>query len=205
MFLAVDPRLDREIALKIPIVEILSSQESKARFRREAKAAAILNHPNIVPVFEADHIGPVEYIASAFVDGPSLKTWLESREGPVGNRQAAQIVAVLADALEHAHQRGVIHRDLKPGNILIDAGGGERPGNPPISATQLKITDFGLAKLDAVDQYKTTEGAIVGTPVYMSPEQARADQNVAAASDIYSLGVVLYELLTGKVPFESEA
>ena len=198
VFLARDPHLERNIALKVPRFLSSSSSDSRARFRREAKAAAILSHPNIVPVFETGQIGPIEYIASAFVDGQTLSQWLEQTNEPIDIRSAAEIVATLAEAVEHAHQRGVIHRDLKPGNILIEKSLGKKPCQ--LSSSRLRITDFGLAKFETIDQFETLDGAILGTPVYMSPEQARGELKITRSTDIYSLGVMLYELLTGKLP-----
>ena len=194
VFRAWDPLLEREVALKIPRPNILDSDESKARFVREGKAVALLSHPSIVTVFEAGSMGPINYIASEFCPGQTLACWL-SKEDQVDIRVAASVVATLAEAVHHAHQRGIIHRDLKPANILVENGDSEL-------TSRLRITDFGLAKHLASDDVDTLtmDGAVVGTPSYMSPEQVRCDPEIGIATDIYSLGVILYELLTGSPP-----
>jgi serine/threonine protein kinase len=202
VYRAYDPVLDREVALKVP-KSIGREREQIKRFLTEAKAAARLRHPNIVAVFEAGEADGVEYIATEFVSGEPLSRRLE-RERP-SFRQAAQWLRDLALALAYAHGEGVIHRDIKPANIMI--GDSQRP----------QLMDFGLAKVLAeaapADLQKpvtgagiqassaTADGAIMGTPAYMAPEQARGDiKAVGPHSDQYSLGAVLYELLTGQRP-----
>lgn len=221
VFLARDPKLDRMVALKIPNPSALISTSSAARFEREAIAAAVLDHPNIVPVFEAGAEGPIHYIASAYCPGSSLQAWFKQQGRQVSPTVAARIIAHLAGAVQHAHQRGVIHRDLKPGNVLIDSGvesglaaGETQDDSLPIEdlptgdashfIDSLRITDFGLAKYDSSEIEVTHEGVIVGTPAYMSPEQAKGNVTVTAKSDVYSLGVMLYELLTGQIPFQGD-
>lgn len=195
VFLAHDEKINRQVALKVPNLTAMASVEARERFAREAHAAGILSHPNIIAVYENGNIGPVSYIAYEYCDGPTLSEWFVEKSKSISAADAASIVARLADAVEHAHQRGIIHRDLKPANVLLEVGQGSE-------ANRVRITDFGLAKsVKATESVVTTEGAIVGTPAYMSPEQARGSNELGAATDIYSLAVILYELLTGKLPF----
>jgi tRNA A-37 threonylcarbamoyl transferase component Bud32 len=190
VYRAYDPQLDREVALKVPHPGSLDDPTSRARFLREARAAANLRHPHIVPVFEAGAQDPDVYLASGLVRGRTLAS--VSQEGPMDFRRAANIVRVLAEALAYAHDQGVVHRDVKPANVLLDEHG------------QPQLLDFGLAFRLGVEVRLTQEGALLGTPVYMAPEQIGGMGTEAAspASDQYSLGVVLYELLAGRAPFE---
>ncbi|HKB02639.1 MAG TPA: protein kinase [Gemmataceae bacterium] len=199
VFLAFDPPLGREVALKVPRAEALVTPELSGRFRHEALAAARLDHPNIVPVYEAGEAGPVSYIASTYCSGPTLAAWLKERVGPVPAREAAALIAALANAVQHAHSRGVLHRDLKPSNVLLEPVPGG-PGYVP------RITDFGLAKLfgaSADPECRTLTGVALGTPGYMAPEQVSGKvKEVTTAADVYALGAILYELLTGRPPFQ---
>ena len=191
VFRARDPELGREIALKLPRLDMMTSESSRARFRREATAAAGLNHPAIVTVYETGQSEGIDYIAAEYVQGDTLADLI--RQGiRLTDSDAAALVIRLAEAIQHAHQRGVLHRDIKPSNVLIPDG----------NLDAAKIADFGLAALaDVPDQ--TITGTIIGTPAYMSPEQAIADrERTDERADVYALGVVLYELLTGQQPFQ---
>ena len=201
VFLALDPHTGRPVALKVPRFASLVSTEARLRFQREARAAAMLSHPAIVPVYEAGSAGPINYIAYEYCPGQTLAQWFHERNHQIDHMLAANIVARLADAVQHAHRRGVVHRDLKPANVLI-VQSTDTTEEGGLSGS-LRITDFGLCKSTAADEDSITEdGAIIGTPAYMSPEQARSEDRVGPASDIYSLGVILYELLTGQRPFD---
>jgi WD40 repeat protein/tRNA A-37 threonylcarbamoyl transferase component Bud32 len=198
--------LNRLVALKMILAGQLASAAAVERFRAEAEAAAHLDHPHIVPIYEVGEQQGQHYYSMKFIDGGSLARAVASEQwavgGPEAGRRAAAVAATVARAVHHAHQRGVLHRDLKPANILLEwpAGG----SNPPIP----HVTDFGLAKRLDDDAGLTQSGAIVGTPSYMAPEQAigkrgpgTAGGMLSTAADIYSLGVILYEMLTGRPPF----
>jgi serine/threonine-protein kinase len=183
--------LNRTVALKMVREAHLASESDRARFRTEAESAARLQHPNIVGVYEIGTSEGQAYLSLEFVEGRTLTQRIVA-EGPLPPREAAKLAATLARALQQAHEQGVLHRDLKPSNILLDA-----------ETNEPKIADFGLAKLlDRVESL-TRSGAIVGTPSYMAPEQATNRKEVSPASDVYSLGAILYEMLTGRPPFQA--
>jgi predicted Ser/Thr protein kinase len=191
VYLAHDTQLEREVALKIPGFDEKKEPEMIDRFYREAQAAAMLRSPHICPVYDVDQIDGVHFITMAYIDGQPLSRWM-ARNSARSPRRIATIVYKLALALEKAHEAGVIHRDLKPSNIMIDAEG------EPV------VMDFGLARrIDQTDVRATKAGSLIGTPAYMSPEQIMGDSDaVGPISDVYALGVILYELLTGKLPFQ---
>ncbi|HEY3393452.1 MAG TPA: protein kinase [Lacipirellulaceae bacterium] len=186
-----DKELDRTVAIKIPRAGAMTAEEQE-KFFREARAAAQLQHPNIVSVHEVGRDGESVYIVSDFVRGVTLGDWLTGQQ--LTNREAAELCAKIAGALHHAHQQGVVHRDLKPANIIMDYDG------------EPHLMDFGLARREAGEVTMTTDGQVLGTPAYMSPEQAEGEAHRAdRRSDVYSLGVILFQLLTGELPFRGNA
>lgn len=201
VFRAFDPALGREIALKLPRVEAWASAELRDRFLREGQAAATLSHPNILPVHEAGVVDGVGYIVSMLCAGPTLAQWIANSPTSCAPELAAWIVMCLARAVHHAHDRGVLHRDIKPSNVLLEPNPESRSGPTFVP----RLTDFGLAKQLNNVARETTAHVQFGTPRYMAPEQigigGRAD--VGVFTDVYALGVVLYELLTGRLPFDS--
>jgi WD40 repeat protein/tRNA A-37 threonylcarbamoyl transferase component Bud32 len=183
--------LNRTVALKMIKAGELASDEEVTRFRNEAQAAATLDHPHIVPVFEVGEQDGLYFFSMGFVDGDSLSELL--REDLLPPRQAATLIRQVAEAIHYAHQQKVVHRDIKPGNILIDSKGEPR------------VTDFGLAKQVDSGQDLTTTGQVLGTPNFMAPEQAKGQTDVGPAADVYALGAVLYNALTGRPPFQSDS
>jgi eukaryotic-like serine/threonine-protein kinase len=186
---AEDRLLDRTVAIKVLHEQLTSDEEYVERFRREARAVAQLSHPNIVTVIDRGEDEGRQYIVFEYVDGENLKQLVE-RSGPLPVRDALLLALQMARALSFAHDRGLVHRDVKPQNVLLNADG------------QAKMTDFGIARSVDVEGVTIT-GTVLGTSEYIAPEQARG-QRVDALTDVYSLGVVLYELLTGGVPFVGE-
>jgi serine/threonine-protein kinase len=183
--------LKRLVALKMILAGPHAGPAELARFRTEAEAVARLQHPNIVQIHEVGQQAGAPFFSLEFVDGGSLAQKLRGQ--PLPGRQAAELVETLARAVHHAHQRGVVHRDLKPANVLLMAD-----GTP-------KVTDFGLAKRLEGDAGQTQSGAVMGTPSYMAPEQAAGKgKEVGPPADVYALGAILYECLTGRPPFRGE-
>jgi WD40 repeat protein/tRNA A-37 threonylcarbamoyl transferase component Bud32 len=190
VFKARERELDRVVALKMILAGQLASEIDIQRFRAEAQALARLDHPGIVPVYEVGEHDGLHYFTMAFIEGTSLADRL--RDGPLAPKEAARLVRDLSGAIVYAHLHGIVHRDLKPANILIDLQG------------QPKLTDFGLAKRTHDASDKTGAGQILGTPTYMSPEQAQGNSSgVGPASDIYGLGALLFSLLTARPPFQA--
>lgn len=188
VYRAYDPVLEREVALKVPRAAVLQHPQAKARFLREPKAAAQLRHPHIVPIFDVGGEGEQYYIASAYIEGHTLEQLISQNQPDF--RAAAKIICDLADALDYAHLMGVVHRDVKPSNVMIDTKG------------EALLMDFGLAHLEKSEENLTQDGTLMGTPAYMAPEQASSScGTVGPHSDQYSLGVVMYELLCGQTPF----
>lgn len=185
-----DTELERDVAIKIPRPDRLGSPEQAKRFLEEARKAAKLDHPGIVPVYDSGRQGSRYFIVSKWIDGPSLAERLKGER--LSPDESTEIVAQVADALNHAHSRDLVHRDVKPGNILLDTQG------------RAYVTDFGIAVTG--DELLRESGSISGTPTYMAPEQASGEVlRITPRTDIYSLGVVLYELLTGRLPFQGKS
>ena len=187
VYRARDQLLDRPVALKVLFPELSVDRSFVERFRREAQAAANLSHPNIVPVFDWGEDNGTYFIVMEFVDGRALSSILRTA-GPLHPDRAAEIAADVAGALSYAHRHGVVHRDVKPGNVLITEEG------------TIKVTDFGIARAVNTEESLTQTGAVMGTATYFSPEQAEG-MGVDSRSDIYSLGVVIFEMVTGRPPF----
>src|SRR5436853_4400263 len=189
VYLAEDQELGRRVAIKILNERHANDDQFVERFRREAKNAAGLSHPNIVSIFDRGEAEGTYYIAMEYLDGRSLKEMITKR-GPAPINVAVDYARQILAALRVAHRQGLVHRDIKPHNVLVDDEG------------RVKVTDFGIAR--AGPSQMTEEGSIIGTAQYLSPEQARGTQ-VDQRSDLYSLGIVLYEMLTGEVPFTGDS
>lgn len=189
VFLATDPLIGRAIAVKVLPREFLHDPSFRGRFEREARTIAMLEHPAIVPIYDFGEQDGQPYLVMRYMKGGTLGDRIEN--GPLPVAEAAEILKRLGSALDHAHNRGVIHRDLKPGNILFDESG------------RAFLSDFGIVKLAQATATFTGE-SIIGTPAYMSPEQVHGDKEIDGRSDIYTLGVILFEMLTGQMPFRAE-
>lgn len=191
VYLAHDTQLNRAVALKVPTFGERSPANMIERFYREARSAATLTHPNICPVYDVGENEGTHFISMGFIEGRPLSDYIESGKKQA-ERQAAAVIKKLAMALQEAHDKGIIHRDLKPANVMIDQR------SEPI------VMDFGLARVtnDQEEAKLTREGTVMGSPAYMAPEQVEGSKQLGPAADIYSLGVVLYELLTGQTPYQ---
>ncbi|MBI1879270.1 MAG: serine/threonine-protein kinase PknK, partial [Chloroflexi bacterium] len=196
VYKAYQPRLDRYVALKFIRPELLSAEDFRPRFEREAKTLAQLSHPNIIHVYDFGEEGRHCYLAMEYVAGGTLKEWLRSLSAAgqvMSLEQALAILQQVSAGLDYAHQQGVIHRDIKPANIMLTADG------------RALLNDFGIAKVISTSRELTQTGSTTGTPAYMSPEQISGGADkIGSASDLYSLGVVLYELVTGQTPFSAD-
>jgi len=191
VFLAHDIGLDRKVAIKVVAPSVLEAGSGMGeRFKREARTAGALSHPHIIPIHAVREVGQIVYLVMKYVDGPTLDAIIR-QHGPLPIAMVQTILVQVASALGYAHKRGIVHRDIKPANIMVDEEG---------SAV---VTDFGIAKV-ANARSLTMTGATIGTPAYMSPEQCAATE-VTGASDQYSLGIVAYEMLTGRTPFQSDS
>src|SRR3954470_13693862 len=187
VWLAEDSHLQRQVALKVLHSRYLQDQDFIARFQREAESAAGLQHPNIVAVFDRGQDDGVNYIAMRYVEGPTLKELIERGLTP---EAAVALVRQVLEGARFAHRNGIVHRDLKPQNVIVDEEG------------KAVVTDFGIARAGVSEITQT--GSVMGTPQYLSPEQAQGFE-VTGVSDLYSIGVILYEALSGRVPFDGES
>src|SRR5512147_2330826 len=191
VYKAYQASVDRYVAIKVLPSQLAESKEFAARFQQEARIIAKLEHPHILPVFDYGESDGVAYLVMRYLDAGTLKDRMEAGR-PLPLAEIDRIFTQLSDALSYAHSHGVIHRDLKPSNALIDSQG------------NIFLTDFGIAKLlESASPRLTQTDAILGTPAYISPEQAKA-MPVDRRSDIYSLGIILYEMVTGRVPFVAD-
>ncbi|MHC4620786.1 MAG: bifunctional serine/threonine-protein kinase/formylglycine-generating enzyme family protein [Planctomycetota bacterium] len=194
VYKARDPDLDRLVALKVLAPHLTWEREFAARFQNEAKSAARLRHPNVVTIYETGEEDGQLYIAMEYLEGRTLAQVIED-EGALPLERVLAILGQVADALDYAHKQGVLHRDVKPANIMVEEGGRAKP--------RATLMDFGLVKAMESSKSLTSQGTLLGSPEYMAPEQADPDRKdeIGPATDLYALGVVAYQMLTGRVPF----
>jgi ketosteroid isomerase-like protein len=196
VYKARDPRFDRLVAIKVLHPHFARDPEVVARFKAEAIIQAKLSHPNIVAVYDFVATSSELAMILEYVDGLPLDRWIEAEHGPIGANRAVRIMDHVVSAIAHAHQQGLVHRDIKPSNIMVQSLSEERVA---------KVLDFGVAKILGSAKFQTATRAKVGTLAYMSPEHIRSPRSVDARSDIYSLGVILYEMLAGTLPFDADS
>lgn len=192
VFLAKQVSLDREVALKTLTKELAKQEDFVKRFQREARSMAKIDHNNVVKVYAVDSYKGIHFVAIEYIDGKSVQDWID-KMGVLPVPDAVHIALVCAEALSHAHERNMVHRDIKPDNVLLTSKG------------IVKVADFGLAKVMDEDVSMTQSGTGLGTPLYMAPEQARNAKHVDQRCDIYALGATLYHLLTGQLPYSGES
>lgn len=190
VFKAYHPNLDRYVAIKALHPAFAEDDTFLARFQREARVVAKLEHPNIVPIYDYSQLENRPYLVMKYIEGETLKNRIS--RGPIPVTESIQLIEVIGSALDYAHKKGVLHRDIKPSNVLISDDG------------QVYLSDFGLARMAQSSEKTLTTDMMIGTPQYISPEQALARQDLDSRTDIYSLGVMIYELLVGKVPFNAD-
>ncbi|MFN8565251.1 MAG: protein kinase [Anaerolineae bacterium] len=190
VYKAYHPRLDRYVAIKMLHEAFQEDKNFLARFEREAQIVARLEHPHIVQVFDFDEYNGRPYLVMKYIEGRTLKAELES--APLTLDDIIRIMTPVADALDYAHRQGVLHRDIKPSNIIIDSTG------------VAYVTDFGLARMAQLGDSTLSHDVLLGTPHYISPEQAMGNRDLDSRTDLYSLGVVLFELVVGRVPFSAD-
>ena len=191
VYKAYDSIDDRVVAIKILKDEFLGNEEFMRRFKNESKAIAVLSHPNIVKVYDVSFGDRIQYIVMEYIDGITLKEYMEYRAQPLTYKETLHFITQVLAALQHAHEKGIVHRDIKPQNIML------------LADSTIKVMDFGIARFSRSENQTMTDKAI-GSVHYISPEQAKGDTTDAKA-DIYSVGVMMYEMLSGKLPFESDS